>query len=346
MLIHSIGDNRCLCRLHVAGSIYLGNKHPFLRDACPRNGGHVSAVCHHRLIESSSSFIRLGNSFRLKTTYHRAFSNYYMFIREYQQAYEHNELEYQQYHAHPQFKDELAMSYKICVANLISRAQTVKKTERFLELITELKELPISSFNEEGEVFQNVYFSEHLPYINTGEFEKAEALVPVIEEGLIIYRNKINRARVLSFQYNIMVMYFVMHRFKEALNWTNMILEDKSELKQNMQDVSRILLPFIHFELGHYDLVENLTRSSYRYLLKKERLHSFERLVVNYLKEMPLSVDQTEFSTKLELFTDALKLLFDDPKETVTLGMEEMKLWAESKMTNVRMHVILTKDTG
>ncbi|MBL4586557.1 MAG: hypothetical protein JKX84_05825, partial [Flavobacteriales bacterium] len=257
------------------------------------------------------------------------------------QAYEHTDMEYRQFQEHPQFKEELPMSYKLCLANLIGKSHSVKNTERFLELIEELKDLPVSSFNEEGEVFQNIYFSEHLHYINTGEFDKAEALVPAIEKGLITYRNKINKARVLTFQYNIMIMYFLMHRFKDALLWTNVILEDKSEIKEGVKDVSRILLPIIHFELGHHDLVENLTRSAYRYLLKKKKIHRFEKMLINYLREMPLSTDRDEFKTSLENFKDQLVQLTEDPNEAMAYGMEEMGLWVKSRLTGRQMSELI-----
>jgi tetratricopeptide (TPR) repeat protein len=226
------------------------------------------------------------------------------------------------------------------LANLVSRAQSAKRNDRFLEAIAELKSLPATSFNDEGEVFQNVYFLEHLFYMNQGDFDKAEALVPAIEAGLDKYAQKINKARLLSFQFNIMIMYFLMHRFKEAAKWADVILEDKSEIKQGISMVTRILLPIIHFELGHHDIVENLTRSAYRYLLAKERLHSFERLMVNYLGEMPFSSDNVEFIDKLKTFNNKLKEIFESP-EPLTYGMEEIGIWVKAKLHSDTMINVL-----
>ncbi|MCF8275628.1 MAG: hypothetical protein K9J17_02750 [Flavobacteriales bacterium] len=280
---------------------------------------------------------RLGTSFRLNRAFQIAYSNYYFVFNETERNYEHLNAEYQLFQDHPRFKEELAINYKICLANLIGRAHSAGKLDVFLKGIAELKSLPTASFNEEGEVFQNVYFSEHLHYINNGDFEKAEDLVPDIEEGLVKYESKINKARLLSFQFNIMIMYFIMHRFKEAAVWAEKVLDDKSEIKQGIHVVTRILLPIIHFEMGHHDLVENLTRSAYRYLLSKKRLHSFERLMVNYLKDMPLSADSEEFTKKLKAFDLKLQAIFDDPNESVTYGMEELRLWILSHLGNKRM---------
>jgi hypothetical protein len=184
-----------------------------------------------------------------------------------------------------------------------------------------------------------VYFLEHLHYINTGEFEKAESLISSIEKGLIQYEAKINKARLLSFLYNIMVMYFLMHRFKEAALWAERILTDKSEIKQEVTTIARVLYPIIHFELGHEDLVENLTRSVYRHLKEKKRLHAFERQLINYLKQMPFTIDNDEFLQKLEDFKSSQQKL--DSHERSVFGAEEINLWVNSRITGIPMHELL-----
>ena len=118
-----------------------------------------------------------------------------------------------------------------------------------------------------------------------------------------------------------------MHRFKECLQWMELLLSDNSEIKQEQKFVSSLLQPIVHFELGHEELVENYTRSAYRLLSKKERLHDFERLVIKYLKGMPLTADQKEFHQKLSEFRDGMKELTNRPRFTYPLGMEEIQLW-------------------
>jgi len=210
-----------------------------------------------------------------------------------------------------------------------------------MKLLDELKSLPANSFNAEGEVFQNVYFLEHLRYLGRGECDKAASLIPDIEDGLKKYGAKINTARRLSFEYNIMIMYFIMHRFKEAQTWAEKILEDKSEIKQDVTTVTRVLYPIIHFELGHQELVENLTRSAYRYLLKLKRLHGFERLMIKYLEKIPLSADSEEFSEKLlELSADLVELR-ENQKEKITFGFEEVELWVRSHLEEEEMQCLI-----
>lgn len=284
---------------------------------------------------------RIGQSFTLQCHFERANSNYFHLLRDWKSSLEHSKNEYQVYQRSEHLKIEDAVNYKICLANLMARSLSAKDEEWFKKALDEMKSIPCNSFNEEGEVFQNVYFQEHLFYINHGEFEKAEALVSTIEEGLIKYEPKINLARKLSFQFNIMIMYFIMHRFKDALNWTEPLISDTSEIKQHQKFVTILLLPFIHFELGHTELVESYARSAYRLIKRKNRLHDFERLVLRYLKNMPLSKEQPEFEGMLVEFHDKLNSLISNPNVPVMIGMEELSLWTKSHINGQQMCELL-----
>ena len=222
---------------------------------------------------------RIGSSFTLQVQFERANSNYYHLHRDFKTSFLHTKNEYDVYQQSEQFKTEDAMNYKICLANLMSRALSAKEKEWFTKAMEEMKTVPVHSFEEEGEVFQNVYFQEHLFYINNGEFDKALALVPIIEEGLIQYEAKINLARKLAFQFNIMVMYFLMHRFKEALKWSDYLMEDNSEIKQEQKFITILLLP--------------------------------------------------------------LDELMNNPAVKLTIGMEEMSLWAKSHIKGEKMYSLL-----
>jgi hypothetical protein len=231
--------------------------------------------------------------------------------------------------------------FKTTLANYLTRAHAYQDYSRFEEKLAILKKLPADNFYAEGEVFQNVYFVEHLYYINASRFEQAEALVPIIEQGLITYARKINRSRVLSFTYNIMVMYFLMHRFKEARVWSERLLDEKSDIRQDMQTANRILYPIICYELGKFDILDNITRSAYRYLLAQQRLHEFERLVIRYLQTMPFTANEKEFNEKLEAFvTDLAQFKRSDDFKRTT-GFEEVELWIRSKKEGKLMRELL-----
>lgn len=284
---------------------------------------------------------RVSRCFTLGVQFNRAYANYHQILRDWSSSFEATKREYELYQKYDHFKEQDSYNYKLCLANLMSRANSAKEYDWFLKALEEMKTVPVHSFNEEGEVFQNIYFQEHLYYINAGEFDKAEALIPTIEEGLEKYEAKINKARYLTFQYNIMIMYFITHNFKKASEWANAILLDKSEIKENVKTVTKILLPMIHFELGHDELVENMTRSAYRHLINKQRIHSFEREVLRYFKVAPFQNRSDEFESKMNDFSSAINSLIAEENSSGMFGLEEVYLWIRHKKTGKPMHELL-----
>jgi hypothetical protein len=299
----------------------------------PSNRNHIDTLAS----EVRASEHRLGESFRLQRLFHSTLGHYHGAIGELQERMHHSNAIVLLFDEYRHMQTEESQLYKTALANYLTHAHAISDYSRFEEVLKILRSLPTDSYYAEGEVFQNVYFLSHLYYINNGRFEDAADLVPEIKQGLETFARKINRSRELSFKYNIMVMYFLMHRFKEAREWSEMLLEEKSDIRQDLQTANRILYPVICYELGKFDLMESITRSAYRYLLGQQRLHDFERLVIRYLQSMPFSNDSVDFGKKLGGFSSELETL----TEKRAVGFEEMTLWIRSKQSGRLMRELI-----
>jgi hypothetical protein len=284
------------------------------------------------LVEELRSFESISHSSTmLRTRFHATMASYYSCLGDREKCFNETAAQLEALEANPDIMEADGQLYKLALANYLTRAHAYRDYTKFEEKLATLRSLPADTFYAEGEVFQNVYFVEHLYYINAGRFEEAEALVPIIEEGLVTYERKINRSRVLSFTYNIMVMYFLMHRFKEARVWSEKLLTEKSDIRQDMQTANRILYPIICYELGKFDILDNITRAAYRYLLAQQRLYEFERLVIRYLQTMPFTANEKEFGEKLEVFSQELTALKNSADFRRSSGLEEVELWMRTK---------------
>src|SRR6185369_3664972 len=54
---------------------------------------------------------------------------------------------------------------------------------------------------------------------------------------------------------------------------------------QDIQAMARIFNLILHYELGNTDLMEYIIKSTYRFLLKSQRLYKVESMVLNYLRK-------------------------------------------------------------
>jgi hypothetical protein len=121
----------------------------------------------------------------------------------------------------------------------------------------------------------------------------------------------------------------------------NDLLDEKSDIRKDMQTVNRILYPIICYEQGKFDILDNITRASYRYLLSQQRLHEFERLVIRYLQTMPFTANEKAFNEKLTAFEQDLQLLKGQESIKSGAGMHEVNVWIESKRKGVPMRELI-----
>jgi hypothetical protein len=226
----------------------------------------------------------------------------------------------------PDLQADNGLGYKIALGNYLVYANSARDYSRFEELLGKLRALPPTNFYEDGELFQNVYFIEHLYYMNHDRWDDAERLVPDILAGLERYRGKVNKAREMTFYYNILIMYLLTAKYREALKYAELLMAERTDVRQDVQVAARIFHLICHYELGHADLMESLTRSVYRYLMGQQRLHEFERVMIKFLEEMPFQLTSANYTTALT----KLKEAFGTEPET-TIGLQELLIYIEKK---------------
>jgi hypothetical protein len=291
----------------------------------------------HPLLNSEDNAL----SFQAKKHYHRIWGSYMILKLNRQKSWEHTRKIVDLFEANPNLRDEFSLEYKIALANYLGECHATKKYEDFEEIIKNIKALPTKSYDEDGEVFQNVYFFELLYYMNNNRFADAVKIIPEIEEGMRVYVAKVNKARELTFYYNIAVLFFLMENWKESLRWVNKIIDDKSDSRKDIQNFARVMQVIIQYELGNAELLEYISRSAYRYLEREKNLHSFERLLLIYLKKLPFALDNKELLKSFTSLKEEIVRLKNTPGERAYIGMEELVIWLRSKIENKKMEQVM-----
>ena len=88
-------------------------------------------------------------------------------------------------------------------------------------------------------------------------------LIPVIEDGLDKYHDKLSKVRVAFFYFNLAIVFFDLHDYSSALKWINKLLNDSDiDSSQDIHCMGRILSMIIHLEIGHIDLLPYSIRST------------------------------------------------------------------------------------
>ncbi len=154
------------------------------------------------------------------------------------------------------------------------------------------------------EVFCVTYTLQLNSYINQGHFDECKALLEEVEDGLNTYSMHISKKEEITFYHLLAYIYFGIDDHRRALRWVNHILNDNEKhLLQHVYAFARLLNLMIHFELGNFDILMSLIRTSSRYLQKVDQLYEIERLFIKQFQKIldaPLGEQQEVWQTLLD----------------------------------------------
>lgn len=230
--------------------------------------------------------------------------------------------------------------YKIILSNFLNSCFQTDSYKEFAAGLKEFKSLSVSTWDEEGESFQNLAFYELLYLINQSQFEAAVELIADITPKLELYEEKINPARLLTFYYNFAVLYFVLEDFSNCEKWISLIRDHpKTASRDDLKRIASILGVLIQMELGNYQLAESRIRALRRRLQKQDRFSEFYQISIacfDKLNKAPLPADRLTAISNYRQQLAEIKLASNKR----TTGLEELTIWTASRITNRPMKEI------
>lgn len=149
----------------------------------------------------------------------------------------------------------------------------------------------------------------------------------------------------LGLSYNLTVFLFVNGYFREANQWLIGILNMPGrEERKDIRDSARILQLILQYEMGNLDLQEYLLRSAYRYFQKNEGLAAFEKMQVRAFKKLAgVPPGSDPWRSALSELKSGLDDLRNKIKGRPPLGMEEVSIWVESKLSGKEIAAIFAE---
>ena len=94
-----------------------------------------------------------------------------------------------------------------------------------------------------------------------GTFRQGLALIPGIEEKLENDEIFIDSHRVLVLNYKIAMLYFGSGDYNTCIDYLQKIINEKTDLRYDLQCYARLLHLMAHYELGNDMLMESLSKS-------------------------------------------------------------------------------------
>jgi hypothetical protein len=173
-----------------------------------------------------------------------------------------------------------------------------------------------------------------------GTFKEGLPLVPGIEEKMNQYALFIDSHRILVLNYKIATLYFGSGDYATCLDYLQNIINDQTELRDDLQSYARLLHLLAHYELGNTDIIESLARSVYRYMSKKENLTVVEEEILRFLRNS-FDVSGRKLKPEFEKLLNKIKHLEKNRFETRAFAYLDIISWLESKVNEKPMSVII-----
>src|SRR5260221_5411220 len=175
-----------------------------------------------------------------------------------------------------------------------------------------------------------------------GAFKEGLLMVPEIEQKLEEYDLFIDRHRILVLNYKIASMYFGSGDYGTCIDYLQRLINDKMDLRNDLQCYARVLHLMAHYELGNFDLMESLTKSVYRFMAKRERLTRVEEEMFKFLRTS-FHTSRSSLRAEFEKFLEKIRAFEGNRYEARAFAYLDLVSWVESKVSQRPMSAIIAE---
>ena len=276
----------------------------------------------------------------MKMVYHRT-------IRDYDNTLLYSRKNMELFQSNPMMASEMQHQHVAAVINYCLSELEMGDYDGCLDTLEKLRALPYTAQSIRLKIDSTYYPGILSLLIERGDFQRISEYMPEIKSFLTKNKGRFNPSKEMLFLWNICICYFGAAQYREALRWLNKLMNDQefAETRIDLHAYARIVNLMIHYELNNFDLIENLLRSTGRYLNKKNFMYHLEEALIRFFGKVISTSSDKERKKELSDLKDSLrKVLVEFPEEK---GFDAIDLlaWIDSKLLDktigevVKMHL-------
>ncbi len=226
--------------------------------------------------------------------------------------------------------------YIVCLSKLIS-ATMILKDSKYEEYLLKMEGLLSSKLiSKHNHIYVENYVLR-FKLIDSAErlhFEESDQLIDAVKAHLTKHLPRIKAIDVLALRINVAKLSFYKGDYKNSIDWLNAIINQHiSDIRNDILSFSEVLLIVNHYELENYQLINGIIKSKIDRLKKLEKLHKFERVLLNsFRKELPKVFTKKEL---LKMFQDLNERILQEcsAQEIYEINQFfELNTWVKSKV--------------
>lgn len=226
-------------------------------------------------------------------------------------------------------------SYIGLLDNLILACIHLKKQEEAHAHIKKIHLLSSRSVYSQVRIFVRGHLLELILHSVSADPRKGLAIIPYIEDGFARFKNKINKEHQTLLYYHAFHICFLSKEYSRALEWLNKILQDnKISSREDIHCIARILNLILHFEIGNMEMLPYVIKSSERFLSKRNRLYSLEKLMLKFFRKISKTDDEKKQKEYFLLLKKDIASAADEPAIKTAYEYFNFMSWIKNKIEN------------
>ncbi len=228
----------------------------------------------------------------------------------------------------------LQFFYKGDYGNLETAA---RKLEEFLKN-TKINIPRLSEINARGKLYDILLSA----FNNACMFDKAVNIVKEAEKLIDENESIIDKSvKNITHQMGAFI-YFTLEDYENALRLANRLLNDPDSLKfLEVYCFILLLRLLIHYEMGNYELIDYITKSTKRYLSKTEKLFNTEKIMLKFFAKA-INVSGSSSKPVFNELLMELEALKNSNEENFFLYFDFIS-WCKSKLEGKKFRQVLTE---
>lgn len=233
---------------------------------------------------------------------------------------------------HPQLRADLPKRYVRTLQYIVLCLIDLGEFEAAREKIRQMRRLSaepgFGGMDVAVQVFHASYLAELRLLGRMGDFKRALELVVPVLDGMEAFAGRLHKEHELEFHQELAAVHFGAGQVNRALFWLNKVLNDtEPTLRQDIFTYARLFNLVIHYELGNYDLLEYIVRSTHRFLSRRQRAHKVETLLIDGIKRMARARQPAARREQARVLRAGLAALMKDPNEGAVLKYFDFMSW-------------------
>lgn len=182
-------------------------------------------------------------------------------------------------------------------------------------------------------VFCNSWLSELRLHDRAGDFAAALKLEETVVNGMEQWGSLLPKEDELEFYFLLSTIHFGAGHANRSLYWLNKVLNDPEPmLRQDIFTYARLFNLVVHYELGNFELLEYIVRSTQRFLSKRHRAYGVEAALVEHIKKLAKSGTPQAKAALFASLRERLDALMQDPNEGTVQKYFNIRAWVDAKV--------------